>query len=87
MYEHLYRELTCSHVQICPGLNANEIHIPYDKHHRVSSLVKSHQNKHNSVKYEVIRKCQIALPNVKYKIKQYLRSILDMRLLVGRGKK
>ena len=37
--------------QICLGLNANEIQIPYDKHHKVSSLVKSHQNKH---KYEVI---------------------------------
>ena len=30
--------------QICPGLNANEIQIPYDKHHKVSSLVKRHQN-------------------------------------------
>ena len=41
--------------QICPGLNANvnEIQILYDKHHKVSSLVKSHQNTHNSVKYEV----------------------------------
>ena len=25
--------------QICPGLNANQIQIPYDKHHKVSSLV------------------------------------------------
>ena len=25
---------------ICPGLNANEIQIPYEKHHKVSSLVK-----------------------------------------------
>ena len=32
--------------QICPGLNANEIRIPYDKHHKVSSLVKSHQSMH-----------------------------------------
>ena len=31
-------------VQICPELNANEIQIPYDKHHKVSSLVKCHQN-------------------------------------------
>ena len=37
-------------IQICPGLNA----IPYDQHHKVSSLVKSHQNTHNSVKYEII---------------------------------
>jgi len=52
--------------QICPGLNANEIQIPYDKHHKVSSLVKKHQNTHNSVKYEIIWKCQITLPNMKY---------------------
>ena len=37
-----------------PSYGANEIQIPYDKHHKVSSLVKSHQNTHNSVKYEVI---------------------------------
>ena len=37
--------------QIDPGLNANEIQIPYDEHHKVSSLVKSHQNTHSSVKY------------------------------------
>ena len=42
------------HFQICPGLYANEIQIPYDKHHKVSSLVKRHQNTHISVKYEVI---------------------------------
>ena len=39
--------------QICPGLNANEIQITHDKHHKVFSLIKSHQNTHNSVKYEV----------------------------------
>ena len=36
--------------QICPGLNANEIQIPYDNHHKVSSLV----NTYNYVRYEVI---------------------------------
>ena len=62
--------LTAVEIQMCPGLNANEIQIkrlpgvqndwkrliqiPYDKHHEVSSLVKSHQNTHNSVKYEVL---------------------------------
>ena len=51
--------------KICLGLNTNEIQIPYDKHHKVSSLVKSYQNTHNSVKYEV-------------PIKQYLHSILDI---------
>ena len=40
--------------QICPGLNANEIQIPHDRRHKVPSLVKSHQNTHHSVKYEVI---------------------------------
>ena len=40
--------------EICPGLNANVIQIPYDKHHEVSSLVKSHQNTYSSVKHEVI---------------------------------
>jgi len=25
-------------MQICPGLNANEIQIPYDNHHKVSIL-------------------------------------------------
>ena len=48
---HASRTLT---EQICPGMNANEIQIPHDKHHKVSSLVKSHQNTHNSVKYEVL---------------------------------
>ena len=65
-------------LQICPGLNANEIHIPRGKHHKVS-LVKSHQNtqfcqiqsnmrmSNNPAKYEVL-------------IKQYLHSILDIQL-------
>ena len=48
------RKVNVSRLQICPGLNANEIQIPYDKHLKVSSLVKCHQNTHNSVKYEVI---------------------------------
>ena len=38
-------------IEICPGLYANEIQIPYDKHHKVSSLVKRHLNTHNLVKY------------------------------------
>jgi len=62
--------------RICPGLNANEIQISYDKHHKVSSLVKSHQNTHISVKYKV----KITNNPAKYEvlIKQCLRSILDM---------
>ena len=44
----------CKIWQICPGLNANEIQIPYGKHDKVSSLAKGHLNTLNSVKYEVI---------------------------------
>ena len=36
-------------IEICPGLDANEIQIPYHKRHKASSFVKSHQNTHNSV--------------------------------------
>ena len=48
------RSTTTTITHICPGLNANEIQIPHDKHHKVSSLVKCYQNTHSSVKYEVI---------------------------------
>ena len=41
-------------MQICPGLNANEIQIPYDGHHKVSLRAKKSQNTHKSVEYEVI---------------------------------
>ena len=40
------------YVQICPELNANEIQIPHDKHHKVSSLIKSHQKSLSSIKYD-----------------------------------
>ena len=33
---------------------------------KLSLVFKSHQNTHSSVKYEVIWKCHITLPNVKY---------------------
>ena len=52
--------------QICPGLNANEIPIPYDKHHKVSSLVKSHLNTHNSFKCGVVWKFQVTLSDMKF---------------------
>ena len=51
----------CKFGQICPGLNANEIQIPHDKPHKVSSMVKSHQNTLSSVKYEVLIKNTIIL--------------------------
>ena len=48
------RSFNAAWLEKCPGLNVNEIQIPYDEHHKVSSLVKSHQNTRNSVKYEVV---------------------------------
>ena len=45
--------------QLCPGLNANEMHVLHDRHHKVSSLIKGYQNTPNYVKYEVIWKCHI----------------------------
>ena len=35
-------------------MQVNEMHAPYDKHHKVSSFLKTHQNLYNSVKYEVV---------------------------------
>ena len=37
-----------------PELNANEIQNPYDKHPKVSLLVKSRENTNNSVKNETV---------------------------------
>ena len=47
-----------------------------------SSLVKSHLNTHNSVKYKVVR-MKISNNRAKYEvlIQQYLRSILDISLM------
>ena len=42
--------------QICLEMQVNEMHGLTDKHHKVSFFLKSNQNKHNSVKYEVIWK-------------------------------
>ena len=73
--------------KICPGLNANEMHVLYDRHHKVSSLIKVHQNTHSSDKYEVIWKCQITQSNVfKVLIKQYLCSILDISVVGCKAK-
>ena len=44
----------CRMSQICPEMQVNETHALYDKHHKLSSSLKSHQNTHNSVKCEVI---------------------------------
>ena len=76
-YVGAFSNINESRVKTCPGLNANEIQIPYDKHHKVSSLAKRHQNtqfcqilsimkmSNNLAKYEVL-------------VNQYLSSILDV---------
>ena len=56
------------------GLNANEMHVPYVKHHKVSSLI----NRPNSVKYEVTWKCQIAHSNMKYFLNNTCVQSLDI---------
>ena len=48
--------------QTCPGLNADKIKIPYDKHYKVSSLVQSHQDTDNSRKYDVLLFVQNIFP-------------------------
>ena len=37
--------------QKCPGLNVNEMHALYDRHHNVSSLFKVHLNTPDSTFY------------------------------------
>ena len=38
---------------VCPEMDVNEIHLPYNRHHKVSSLTKFHHNTQNYIKYEV----------------------------------
>ena len=45
--------VTLSKVEICPEMHVNKIHLPHDRHHKVSSLMKFHKNTQNYVKYEV----------------------------------
>ena len=42
--------------QIWPEMQVNKMHALYDKHHKVSSFLKRHQNTNVSVKYQVIWK-------------------------------
>ena len=44
------RPTTLTVVTRCPGLNTYEMHAPYDKHHKVSLLVKVQQDRHSCVK-------------------------------------
>ena len=41
--------------EICPEMHANEICELYDRHLKVSPILKSHYNTHNSVKHEVVK--------------------------------
>ena len=40
-------------LEICPEMHVNEIHLPHNRHHKVYSLMKFHQNTQNHIKYEV----------------------------------
>ena len=64
-------------------MNANEIQIPYDKDHKVSSLVKSHLNTYMQF-CQIWSNMKMSNNPAKYKvlIKQYLRSILDIIALM-----
>ena len=39
--------------EICPEKHVNEIYLPHNRHHKVSSLTQFHQNTQNYIKYEV----------------------------------
>ena len=39
--------------EICPEMHVNEIHLPHNKHHKLSSLMKFYQNTQNYIQYEV----------------------------------
>ena len=49
-------------IHICPEKQVNEMHALYDKHRKVSYLLKRHQITYNSVKYEVIWKWHFVMP-------------------------
>ena len=55
-------------MQICPGLNADEMHVLFDRHHKVSSLIKIHQNTPNLVKYEIRSNMEMPKNSVKHDV-------------------
>jgi len=66
-------------LQICPGLNANEIQILYDNHHKVSSLVKRHQNTVTQLR-QIWSNMKMSDNPAQHEVlfKQYLHWILDI---------
>ena len=40
-------------LEICPEMHINKIHRPHNRHHKVSSLMKFHQNTRNYISCEV----------------------------------
>ena len=67
--------------QICPGLNANEIQIPYDKHHKMPSLVKCYQNTQFCQIWSTFLRKIVAwvawLPRIAWNFRAYLISIVS----------
>ena len=45
-------------VPLCPEIHVNEIHLPHNRHHKVSSLMKFTKSTQNYIKYEVYEKVQ-----------------------------
>ena len=56
-------------IQICSGLTIYKMYALYYRHHKVFSLIKVYPVTHNSVKHEAL-------------IKQYLRSILEISMVI-----
>ena len=58
-------------------MHTNEIHAPYDRHHKVSPSPNPHHKASNSAKHEDIWKLQLILCNMKYPRSQ-LCAFLDI---------
>ena len=63
--------------QICPEMHGNEIHVPHNRHLKVSSFMKSQQNTEiiSNMKYMKMFKSPVGHEVL---CKQYLRAFLDI---------
>ena len=74
--------------QICSGLNANEMHILYDKHHKVSSVLAYQSSSKHAWFWQTWSNIKMANNPVIYEalFKQKLPSILDISDQAGQSK-
>ena len=85
MFVSAFRSIFCLAFrlfQICPEMHANEIHAPYDRHHKVSPSPNPHHKATNSAKHEDIWKLQLIVCNMNYPSPQ-LRAFLNISGLLG----